>query len=87
MNASPVLATRASSFVAPLSADEEVGLAALLDLFTSEGTEEVGGRAAVAPRARHSIRSEGARLRAWAQEWVRRATAWGAGPGGAWRAW
>jgi hypothetical protein len=84
VNASTALATRTSSVVAPLSADEEVDLAALLDLFTSEDSEE---GAAVAAGARRSIRSEGARLRAWAEEWVRRATAWGAGPGGAWRAW
>jgi hypothetical protein len=81
VNAPPALATRPWFPVAPLSAGEELGLAALLDLFTSEDP------AAAATPARRSLRSSGARLRASAQERLRRATEWGAGPGGAWRAW
>jgi hypothetical protein len=81
VNAPPALATRSSSAVAPLSADEELGLAELLDLFTPMDLEEL------APSPLRSLRSDGIRLRAWAQRWVRRATEWGAGPGGAWRAW
>ena len=80
MNAPPALATRPSSPVALSPADEELGLAELLDLFTSEDP-------AVAPSARGSVRSDGRRVRAWARQWLRRATEWGAGPGGAWRAW
>ena len=84
MNAPPALATRSSCLVAPLPADEDLGLAALLDLFTSE---EPAAAVPSPRRSRRSLRSEGMRLRAWVQEWSRRATAWGAGPGGAWRAW
>jgi hypothetical protein len=75
VNAPPALATRPSSLVVPLPADADLGLAALLDLFTHEEP------AAVATSTRRSLRSGTARLRAWAQEWSRRATAWGAGPG------
>ena len=80
MNAPPALDTRPSPSVAPLPADEELGLAELLDLFTSEDV-------AVAPSARRPLSWDGFRLRARAQRWMRRATEWGAGPGGAWRAW
>ena len=79
MNAPPAPAARSSSAVLPLPADEDLGLAALLDLFAPEG--------AAAVPARSSFRADGLRLRAWVQQAVRRASAWGAGPGGAWRAW
>ena len=79
MNAPPAPATRSSSAVLPLPADEDLGLAALLDLFAPEGS-------AAAP-ARNPLRAGGVRLRAWLRQGMRRATAWGAGPGGAWRAW
>ena len=80
MNASPELATRPSSPLAPLPADDELGLADLLDLFTADEPADP-------PAELQSLRSAVAALRARAQEWLRRATAWGAGPGGAWRAW
>lgn len=80
MNAPPALVTRPTSPIAPIPADEELGLAELLDLFTSEDP-------AAAPTARRSLRADRLRLRAWAQGWLHRATSWGAGPGGAWRAW
>jgi hypothetical protein len=81
VNAPPAPDTRPSPPVDPLAAGETMGLAALLELFTREET------AAVAPSARRVLRRPGARLHGWAQEWLRRATAWGAGPGGVWRAW
>jgi hypothetical protein len=81
VNAPPALATRSSSPLEPLPADEELGLGGLLDLFAPDEPT------AIAPSAHRSLQSSTVRLRAWAQECLRRATAWGAGPGGAWRAW
>jgi hypothetical protein len=81
MNASPVLDMRPTLAVEPDHADEELGLAELLALFASEESP------AVATPAGRSLSFSAARLRAWSREWRRRATAWGAGPGGAWRAW
>ncbi|SDY46740.1 hypothetical protein SAMN05661080_03570 [Modestobacter sp. DSM 44400] len=81
MNAPPALDDRPSSPVDPLTADAAPELAALLEMFTREET------VTVAPSARRVLRTAGARLHAWTQEWLRRATAWGAGPEGAWRAW
>jgi hypothetical protein len=80
VNAAPVLAMRPTLAVEPVPADEELGLAELLALFASESP-------AVATSARRSLSFHGGRLRAWTREWRRWATAWGAGPGGAWRAW
>ena len=79
MNAPPAPATRSSSAVLTLPGDEDLGLAELLDLFAPEG-------AAAAP-AGSSFRADATRLWSWVRQGVRRATAWGAGPGGAWRAW
>jgi hypothetical protein len=81
VNAPPVPDTRPSPPVDPLTADAPLGLAALLEMFTREET------VTVAPSARRVLRSSGARLHGWTREWLRRATLWGAGPGGAWRAW
>ena len=81
MNAPPALVDRVPTSTAARPADDDLGLAALLDLFTPEEP------ASVAPVARGALRSDAARLRAWVRTWVRRATDWGAGPGGAWRAW
>ena len=81
MNASPALVSRVPSPIAPSPAEGERGLAALLDLFTPEDG------APAAPAARGALRADAARLRAWVHLLVRRATDWGAGPGGAWRAW
>jgi hypothetical protein len=82
VNAPPALATRPpSSLVPPRPADEELGLAALLDLFAADDPE------AVAPSTVRSLRSTAGRLHAWTRGSLRRASAWGAGPGGAWRAW
>ena len=81
MNASPALMSRAPSRTAPPPAEGGLGLVALLDLFAPEE----GASAAPAPRS--ALRSDAARLRAWVHVLVRRAAAWGAGPGGAWRAW
>jgi hypothetical protein len=80
VNAPPVLDTGPSS-PADLLPAEPLGLAALLELFTSEDPAEV------AASDRRTLRSHGARLHAWTREQLRRATLWGAGPGGAWRAW
>lgn len=79
MPALSALMTRTSNLVPPLPADQ---LSALLDLFTSEESTAV-----LAPSARHRLRRGGSGLRARTQTWSRRATEWGAGPGGAWRAW
>jgi hypothetical protein len=81
VNAPPVLDTGPSSPADPLSAEPALGLAALLEIFTSEDTAEV------AAPTRSTLRARGARLQAWTREQLRRATLWGAGPGGAWRAW
>ncbi len=77
MNAPPALVSRSTPVVPPPS-HEEPGLEALLDMLAPEEHAAV---------ARSAFRSDGARLRACARSWVRRATEWGAGPGGAWRAW
>jgi hypothetical protein len=81
VTAPPAQDTRPPHPVDPPPADAALGLDELLEMFTTEET------AAVAPSARRALRSTGARLHAWTHEWLRRATAWGAGPGGAWRAW
>ena len=81
MTAPPAQDTRSSYPVDPLPADAALGLDELLEMFTTEET------AAVAPSGRRTLRSSAARISAWMQEGRRRATAWGAGPGGAWRAW
>ena len=81
MNAPTALVDRAPTLPAAHPTHDDLGLAALLDLFTPEES------ASVAPAARGALRSDAARLRAWVQTWVRRAADWGAGPGGAWRAW
>jgi hypothetical protein len=81
VTAPPAQDTRPSYPVDPLPADAALGLDGLLEMFTAEET------GAVAPSARRTLRSSAARLHGWTQEWLRRATAWGAGPGGAWRAW
>ena len=79
MNAPPAPATRSSSAVLTLPGDEDLGLAELLDLFAPEG--------AAAVPASSSFRADATRLWGWVRHGVRRATAWGSGPGGAWRAW
>ena len=79
MNAPPAPATRSSSAVLTLPGDEDLGLAELLDLFAPEG--------AAAVPAGSSFRADAFRLWDWVRQGVRRATALGAGPGGAWRAW
>jgi hypothetical protein len=85
VNAPPALATRPpSSPVPPWPADEDLGLAALLDLFAADEPE---APQEAAPSARRSLRATAGRLHAWMQESLRRASAWGAGPGGVWRAW
>jgi len=85
VNAPPALATRPpSSLVPPRPADEELGLAALLDLFAADEPEAAEESA---PSILSSLRSTAGRLHAWMQVSLRRASAWGAGPGGAWRAW
>jgi hypothetical protein len=81
VNAPPALLSRTPSPAAPSPVEGELGLAALLDLFAPEDG------APAAPAARGALRSDAARLRAWVHLLVRRATDWGSGPGGAWRAW
>ncbi len=61
---------------APIATDE--GLTLLHDLFTVEHPEARG------PRPAGWYRAE---FRGRAQQWLRRAALWGAGPDGAWRAW
>ncbi len=67
--------------VEPLHGDDELSLAALLDLFE----DDAQGTAPAPPPP--SPRPPWPGLRVWAQECRRRAAAWGVGPGGAWRAW
>ena len=55
------------------------GLSLLLDLYAVTPPAE-----ATAPHPAGFYRAE---LRARVQQWVRWAADWGAGPGGAWRAW
>jgi hypothetical protein len=82
VNAPPALATRPPSSLVPTRpADGDRGLTALFDLFDAEQTETG------APSPVRSFRSVIDRLHAWTQESLHRASAWGAGPGGAWRAW
>jgi hypothetical protein len=81
VNAPPALASRSPSPVEPVPADDELSLAALLDLFAPEEP------AAASTAERRSFRSSGAALGAWTQKWSQRATEWGAGPQGSWRAW
>lgn len=76
MNAPSALATRSSSVVATVDEDDEMNLAALLELFGHEDE----------PHDEPS-RSATPGLRVWTQHWLQRATAWGAGPEGSWRAW
>lgn len=76
MNAPAALAARSSSAVRSPDEDEEMSLGAMLELFDHEEEPSEAPWATAAPG-----------LRAWTQQWVQRATAWGAGPEGAWRAW
>jgi hypothetical protein len=80
VNTPPALATRSTRAAEPVPTEGEVGLAELLELAHEEP-------AAASTSALRSLRSSGARLWPVTQEWSRRATEWGAGPQGAWRAW
>ena len=83
MNASPALAMHPSSLVVG-NDGEETSLAALLDLCTLDEPEE---HEPGSWPARRTLRESGASLVGWAQHWRDRASGWGAGPEGAWRAW
>ena len=74
MNAPPALVGRAPYPTAP-AAEGDLGLTALLALFAPDDA------ASTAPAARGALRSDAARLRAWVRDGVRRAAAWGSGPG------
>ncbi len=89
MNAPPALATRPPSSAVPFrEMDEERSLAALLDLFdAAEATETATGTEAGAGSPVRAFRTVLDLLQTWTQQTLRRAIAWGAGPGGAWRAW
>jgi hypothetical protein len=66
----------------PAVMDQDLSLTALLDLCSvDEGGEEHGTTAAA------DLRAAGTALREWTRDWTRRATEWGAGPQGSWRAW
>ena len=73
MNTSAAVLPRPSSHPQPLLLEDELSLAALLELF---GTEELA-----TPPARPSLRSSGARLLVWWRDSARRAARWGAVPG------
>jgi hypothetical protein len=62
-----------SSHPHPLQPADELGLAALFEIF---GTEELA-----LPPARPSLRASGARLLLWWRDSSRRAARWGAVPG------
>ena len=72
MNTLPALLTRPTSSLQPVPADQELDLAALLDLFAPEEP--------AAPPARRSLRSSAGRLRDGVQACSRRAARWGAVP-------
>jgi hypothetical protein len=80
VNAPPALATRPPS-PRTTTVDDELTLAALLDLFAPD---EAG---AAHTSLRGELRARAARLRPWTRDLVQRAALWGAGPQGAWRAW
>ena len=82
MNAPPALAALSSFLVAPVSSDDEMDLAALLDLFVPEDED-----LAEAPTARPSLLSPGTALPAWAQKLSLRSAEWAARLGGPRRAW
>jgi hypothetical protein len=73
VNTSTAVPTRPSAHPHPLLPEDELSLAALLELF---GAEEPA-----APPARPSLRSSGARLLVWWRGSARRAARWGAVPG------
>jgi hypothetical protein len=66
------VAPRPSSHPQPLLPEDELSLAALLELLTAEEVP--------APSARHALRSSGTRLLVWWQDSSRRAAQWGAVP-------
>jgi hypothetical protein len=72
VNTLPALLTRPPSSPHPVPVDQELDLAALLDLFSPEDP-------AVAP-ARRSLRSAAGRLLDGVQGWSERAARWGAVP-------
>lgn len=78
MNAPHAVAERSSSSIEP---DEELSLLALLDLCWLEEPAE----APAVERRPVDVSWDG--LRTWARMLARRATEWGAGPRGSWRAW
>jgi hypothetical protein len=82
VTASHALAPRSSSLVP--AGDDELSLMALLDLCAIDEPDELGGAPA---GGRPSLRPVADRLRAWTKAWSLRATGWGAGPRGSWRAW
>ena len=66
----------------PAVMDQELSLAALLDLCSvDEGDEEYE------PNVVLDLRAAGAAFREWTRDVTRRATEWGSGPQGSWRAW
>jgi hypothetical protein len=67
------------------NAEEGLSLAALLDLL-SEPPEPDPTRSRRSSTHRPGM-AGGTGFRQWAQSCVRSAAEWGAGPGGAWRAW
>jgi hypothetical protein len=61
----------------PVPAEEDLGLAELLDLFEPARDGELSPREAL----RQSLRTSGVRVLEWAQDSTRRAARWGAVPG------
>jgi len=72
VNTSAAVLPRPESHPQPLLPEDELSLAALLDMF---GTEEPA-----TPPARPSLRASGARLLVWWRGAARRAARWGAVP-------
>ena len=81
MNAPSALATRWSTAFPTVDEADEMNLAALLELFGHEDEphDEFHDDA--------PWQNPVPAVRAWTQQWLQRATAWGAGPEGSWRAW
>ncbi|MGY1711670.1 hypothetical protein ACI8AC_19410 [Geodermatophilus sp. SYSU D00758] len=87
MTALPAPPAPPGRFLIPALRVEEVGLATLLDLCDQDDAVPSGRPHPSLREVLSRIPGEVARLRLLARCWTRRAAAWGAGPGGAWRAW
>jgi hypothetical protein len=80
----PALAAPSSAVVAPARADDELTLAALMDLFEPE---ELDVSTSTSPTTRTVLRSTADRLRTWRHEWSLWSVKVTVRLGGARRAW